>query len=121
MDLNRYREALKKREQELAEGIARSRNEGREARTADVEDPIDSVTSSEQVAEQFQVGNIESGMLEQVRAALQRIEDGTYGKCIDCGRPIGETRLNAIPWTPYCLEDQDRHDRQGKEASLLES
>ncbi|MBV8833615.1 MAG: TraR/DksA family transcriptional regulator [Acidobacteriaceae bacterium] len=121
MDLDRYRKALEERQQELAEQIARSRNEGREARTAEVEDPIDVVTSSEQAAEQFQVGSIESDMLEQVRAALQRMDDGTYGKCIDCGRPIGETRLDAIPWTPYCLEDQDKHDRQGKEASLLES
>jgi len=105
----------------LIEEIARSRNGGREARSAEVEDPIDLVTSSEQVTQQFQVGSIESDMLEQVRAALQRIDDGTYGICIDCGRPIGEARLNAIPWTPYCLEDQEKHDRQEKEAPLLGS
>jgi DnaK suppressor protein len=49
--------------------------------------------------------------LQQVRAALQRIEDGTFGYCIDCGKPIEPARLDAVPWTPYCREDQEKHDK----------
>jgi RNA polymerase-binding transcription factor DksA len=41
-----------------------------------------------------------------VRAALRRIEDGTYGRCVVDGEPIGEKRLEAVPWTPYCLQHQ---------------
>ncbi len=121
MDLHRYRSLLENRERELVDEIARLRNEGRQARSAEVEDPIDFVNSSEQAMEKFQVGSIESDMLGQVRTAMQRVDDGTYGACIDCGRPIGEARLDAIPWTPYCLEDQEKHDREEKEAPLLES
>ncbi|HJW01324.1 MAG TPA: TraR/DksA C4-type zinc finger protein, partial [Arthrobacter sp.] len=40
----------------------------------------------------------------QVEAALQRISDGSYGVCEVCGKPIAEGRLEARPWTPYCLE-----------------
>lgn len=46
--------------------------------------------------------------LAQIEAALQRIEDGTYGVCEVCGKPIGEERLRAIPWTTRCIEDQRR-------------
>jgi DnaK suppressor protein len=44
--------------------------------------------------------------IEEIDAALQRIEDGTYGICEVDGKPIGEDRLTAIPWTRYCLDNQ---------------
>ena len=46
--------------------------------------------------------------LDDVNAALQRIEDGTYGICEVCGKPIGVERLEAIPWTRLCIDDQRR-------------
>lgn len=46
--------------------------------------------------------------LDDVNAALQRIEDGTYGTCEACGKPIGADRLEAIPWTRLCIDDQRR-------------
>lgn len=42
--------------------------------------------------------------LERIEAALERIEDGVYGSCIECGGRIPKTRLNAIPYTPYCVK-----------------
>jgi RNA polymerase-binding protein DksA len=44
--------------------------------------------------------------LAEIDAALQRIEDGTYGICEGCGKPIGAERLSAIPWARYCIDDQ---------------
>jgi DnaK suppressor protein len=49
----------------------------------------------------------ERALLTEVEAALKRIEDGTYGKCIDCGEPIPEKRLEAIPWASRCVKDQE--------------
>jgi RNA polymerase-binding protein DksA len=46
--------------------------------------------------------------LAEIDAALKRIDDGTYGVCEVCGKPIGEERLRAIPWTRYCIDDQRR-------------
>jgi RNA polymerase-binding transcription factor DksA len=45
-----------------------------------------------------------AGLVEiaQIRLALARIADGSYGLCSRCGDEIGEARLKAIPWTPYC-------------------
>ena len=41
--------------------------------------------------------------LAQIEAALARIEAGTYGVCAVCGEEIAEGRLEARPWTPYCI------------------
>ncbi len=46
--------------------------------------------------------------LREIDAALARMDDGTYGMCEDCGKPIAPERLAAIPWTRFCVEDQRR-------------
>ena len=46
----------------------------------------------------------EEETLEMIEAALERIEDGVYGACVECGGKIPKTRLNAIPHTPYCVK-----------------
>lgn len=45
-----------------------------------------------------------SQRLEQIEAAMARIDDGSYGSCVVCGRPIAEGRLEARPWTPFCID-----------------
>jgi DnaK suppressor protein len=42
--------------------------------------------------------------LSRVEAALRSIDDGMYGICTNCGNPIGAERLEAIPWTPTCID-----------------
>lgn len=44
----------------------------------------------------------------QVVAALQRLDDGTYGRCVDCGREIPEARLEVRPEAARCIEDQQK-------------
>ena len=117
MDIQSFKQRLLTREQELIDYIARSEKEARESRTAEVEDPIDQVTSSESKAASFEESTLAADTLRQVRNALRRIDDGSYGKCIDCGRPIEPARLDAVPWTPYCLADQEKHDKPAATAS----
>lgn len=47
-------------------------------------------------------GNAGLAEITQIRAALKRIEAGSYGDCVRCGEPIAEARLDALPWTPLC-------------------
>ncbi len=51
--------------------------------------------------------------LNQVVAAQRRLEDGIYGFCLDCGEPIDERRLQALPATPFCTDCQTAHERPG--------
>jgi DnaK suppressor protein len=56
-------------------------------------------------------GGLEEGAqqtLADVEAALRRIEDGSFGTCEVCGKPIGAERLAAIPWARLCIDDQRR-------------
>jgi RNA polymerase-binding protein DksA len=50
-------------------------------------------------------------VLAAIEAALRRIDDGTYGTCVKCGRPIGEERLEARPWATLCIDDQRKEER----------
>ena len=49
--------------------------------------------------------------LAQVDAALARLDDDTYGRCIRCGREIAQARLEALPWAAHCIECQTAIDR----------
>lgn len=51
----------------------------------------------------------EEGLLELVEGALQRIEDGSYGTCEECDEPIPPERLEAIPYTPFCVGCAQKH------------
>ncbi len=50
-------------------------------------------------------------LLDAIEAALQRIEDGTYGLCGACGGPIGEERLEAVPYATLCIDDKRALER----------
>ncbi len=47
-------------------------------------------------------GQVGLAEIARIRAALNRIAEGTYGTCARCGEPIEEARLDALPWTPLC-------------------
>ena|ERR1035438_9268648 len=55
----------------------------------------------------------ESALLRQVKAALRRVHDGSFGACIDCDSPISPKRLAAVPWAPRCIQCQESVDREG--------
>jgi DnaK suppressor protein len=54
----------------------------------------------------------EQALLQEVGNALKRIEDGTYGRCIDCGQPIADKRLEALPWASRCVKDEGQLERE---------
>jgi RNA polymerase-binding transcription factor DksA len=51
---------------------------------------------------------IVEGELKDIDDALRRLDHGTYGICEECGKPIDEARLEAVPWARYCIVDQAR-------------
>ncbi len=51
--------------------------------------------------------------LAQIDAALNRIDDGEFGICLECEEPISSKRLTAVPWAAYCLRCQEFHDSDG--------
>ena len=43
-------------------------------------------------------------LAEDIKSALDRIDNGTFGRCTECDQPIAKERLNAVPFTPYCID-----------------
>ena len=90
----------------LREGITK------ESETASLEELSDADqhsadTATETFNRERDLGTMESvqAELDEVDRALQRLEEGTYGVCTACGRPIPAERLEALPATPFCIED----------------
>lgn len=115
MNLDHYKTILLAKERELTEEMARFRDEALDTKTADVEDPIDAATTSINQGTVTQEGELAYDTLTMVRDALRRIDEGTYGICVDCGEQVEPARLDAVPWTPYCLKDQEKHDKEAAE------
>jgi len=59
----------------------------------------------------------EYNLLRDVKAALLRIDDGSFGTCIQCEWAISPKRLAAVPWAPLCIECQEAADRDKYEAT----
>ncbi len=57
------------------------------------------------------LGDRDRGKLAQIEDALERIDDGTYGECEECGEPIADNRLSVLPFTKVCIECQSKKER----------
>ena len=108
MNISELEKRLREKERELWADMTRTEAEARDLGGAEAQNRDDSAESKESL---FQETTSDWNVFTQVRDALQRIEKGTYGKCVDCGRQIEDHRLDSVPWTPYCLDHQNRHER----------
>jgi DnaK suppressor protein len=70
---------------------------------------------TENFDQDFTLGLIENeqAALSQIEDALQRVERGTFGRCEDCGQPIAKSRLQALPYTPRCIDCARKQEEQG--------
>ena len=100
-----YRQKLLAEEHSLLARIGRAEESGRVAEPG-ARDWADEASVDEQQGEQLTEADTDSALLTQVQDALKRIDNGTFGKCLVDGGPIEEKRLEAEPWTPYCLKHQ---------------
>lgn len=66
---------------------------------------------AEGVAEHITLARNEQGLLEEVEAALRRIESGDYGRCAECGREVLRDRLDALPFASHCIDCARRRER----------
>jgi DnaK suppressor protein len=113
VNIEDYRRRLLTREEELVERVGREIGTARETRE-DQGDVGDASVADELKEEYFATAETDSAVLAQVRAALKRIDDGTFGRCVVDGGAIEERRLQAVPWTPYCLEHQQELEEQAR-------
>jgi RNA polymerase-binding transcription factor len=106
VNTDKYRQRLLELELEITERIATRVDHARELADAAPVSASDRAVDDEIADEELTEAELDWRRLRQVRDALRRIDDGTYGRCIVDGQPIDEIRLQAVPWARYCRQHQ---------------
>jgi DnaK suppressor protein len=109
--LDYYKKKLVTRREELARGILRTEQEGREADEDPNVDLADKAANSYTKEFLFGQTHNERSMLALVDNALVRIKDGTFGECDACHEELQQKRLEAVPWTRYCITCQEKKEQ----------
>jgi len=106
-ELEKYKAVLEAKRDELAAGL-RNREDIAIEKTPDALDEVQLAGERE-----LAIRNLdrESNLLRNVRGALARIADGSFGVCLHCEEDIKPKRLEAVPWTKYCIRCQEAADR----------
>jgi DnaK suppressor protein len=112
-ELNKFKEFLEAKQTELAR-VLRNRDGIAIEKSPDALDEVQNAAERE-----LAIRNLdrESNLLRNVRAALHRIDEGTFGVCLHCEEDISIKRLNAVPWAPYCIQCQEIADRNQQEGT----
>jgi DnaK suppressor protein len=110
-ELKKYRNMLEAKQAELEQFI-------RNREGIAIEKSPDALDEVQHAAErELAIRNLdrESNLLRNVRAALRRVDDGSYGVCLHCEEEINPKRLNAVPWAPFCIQCQEQYDKNRAE------
>ena len=116
-ELTKYRNVLEAKQAELVQ-LVRNRDGIAIEKSADAFDEVQYATERE-----LAIRNLDrdSSLLRNVRAALCRINDGSFGVCLHCEQDISAKRLAVVPWTTFCIQCQEIADRsQGDSAENLD-
>ena len=107
VELEKYKNILEAKRAELS-GSLRNRDEIVIEKAPDALDEVQLAGERE-----LAIRNLDrdSNMLRQIRRALARIADGSYGVCLHCEEDISPKRMNAVPWAAFCIKCQEQVDR----------
>src|SRR5947209_17459664 len=109
-DVHPYKDALlKKRTEILGTGGIKPLQASMENNTRQG-DMADQASGNNEVHIALKLKQTDAKILQAIEEALVRLEKGTYGICRDCGEPIAEARLNAIPRTRVCLTSKAKQN-----------
>lgn len=124
LDLNKIRTTLEARRDEIRQNLA--------SLTEAQPTPVDAIEASEgpqdfeetavdflETQQEQSVQVNERALLTEIEQALERMDNGTYGKCVVCGQPIPEKRLEAIPWAARCVKDEEQLEQRNLSATEL--
>jgi DnaK suppressor protein len=109
--LESFKKRLEERQLSLRKTVSRTEEDGRIADQDTAQDIADRAASSYTKEFLFSQSNNDRQLLQMVETALQRIREGAFGECVNCGNEINSKRLEAVPWTRYCIECQEKLEK----------
>ena len=109
--LKQYETKLQSQRRALLGMVERTEDYGREADSEISQDPADKASSSYTKELLFSQSTNERITLKMIDEALDRIGDGAFGECVNCGQDIQAKRLEALPWARYCIKCQELQEQ----------
>ena len=117
VDLDRFRDLLNEERRRVVGAIEYLQKEN----PGSLQDEVQDETTDDHLAEtatatldreiDYTLEENAENVLAAIDSALERVEDGTYGKCLSCGKEIAEDRLAAIPWATLCIDCRRKEER----------
>jgi DnaK suppressor protein len=109
--LDYFRKRLEERQHLLRNNVSRTEMDGRHSDEDSAQDIADRAASSYNKEFLFHQSNSDRQLLQMVETALERIREGSFGQCVSCGQEINAKRLEAVPWTRYCIQCQEKMEQ----------
>jgi DnaK suppressor protein len=106
-DMEKYRRLLEEKKASISSDLAKTRSAEEETTEESTQDIADKAVSSYTREFLYSLTDGERSTLLLIDDAINRIDNVSYGMCINCGQTIAEKRLTAVPWTPYCVDCQE--------------
>jgi DnaK suppressor protein len=106
-EIGKFQDILNAKHAELARTLGRRDGIAIE-RAPDALDEVQLAAERELTTRGLERG---SNLMRNVRAALWRIDEGSYGTCLECEEEISQKRLRAVPWATLCITCQEKADR----------
>ena len=106
-DLKRFKAALEEKRNSIVHGTSKK------AHWENMEDTrhgdfVDQASDDNEVHVNLRLLQIDAKLLRAIEAAIERIENGTYGICTNCEEDISLARLKAVPWTSVCIACKEK-------------
>jgi len=111
-EMDVYKNKLIARRNEIVRKLSEFQTESKEVETDIAQDVADKAESSYTKEFLLSLSDAEREQLFQIDAALKRIERKEFGSCQMCQKEINRKRMNALPWTPYCIECQEKSESE---------
>jgi DnaK suppressor protein len=110
-EINKLRESLAQKQEELSEIVHRKKEEQEfQQEEPEIGDEADIATRSVEKELLFDITDAEKQNLDGIEAALRKIEKNVYGRCESCQRTIPRLRLEVMPWARYCISCQAKNE-----------
>ncbi len=106
-----YQDKLLERRESLVGQVQAAEAYSRERDAEATQDPADMAANAYTKELLMSMSTNDRQLLNSIDAALDRLAEGDYGKCVNCGQPIQEKRLEAVPWARHCIRCQDLIER----------
>ena len=104
-------DALRKKQTDILEAFKRDKQAVNMQSDDGIQDLADKAASAYSKELNLSLSDGERNLIVLIEESFTRLDAGTYGTCTNCGNVIGDKRLAAVPWTPFCIDCQELQEK----------